>query len=421
MGDFIDRLMGVPAVIALMTGLINSPPPPPVPIPTPAELQTLKHKVQQGDGPSIVPYIRSQLLASHPQLRTDTGQPTFAIGFLGAKDFSPLDTAKFLKSHAGEGNPLVTNRTATLDAYSLHSSAEQRMKKESNGQKILGNTFTFNNGSLSFVSLSPTLCLHCSPQATDQRNCEISAPAGIRQSHLFTVHTGEHEAGHILSFQLGLRQKRQNRMPGASPELLNIAEENFADTYAALRMIQIFGQEGVAYQEMQIRDRVMSARKESVSHWSVASLLKVMDYYKEHPELLRMPASRLPDLAEKLMAPPTQAQLDELKKVAGRPPTQSPSDLTPNFHKMAKAEQNTPLYRDVILYQRYNHNLENDTNYLAVDLSRINPTRPSSFTPAEALSTNPMLTPDKISALEALNQGKRHPSCPSVAETLRPK
>ena len=360
MGDFIDRLMGVPAVIALMTGLINSPPPPPVPIPTPAELQTLKHKVQQGDGTSIVPYIRSQLLASHPQLRTDTGQPTFAMGFLGAKDFSPLDTAKFLKSHAGEGNPLVTNRTATLDAYSLHSSAEQRMKKESNGQKILGNTFTFNNGSLSFVSLSPTLCLHCSPQATDQRNCEISAPAGIRQSHLFTVHTGEHEAGHILSFQLGLRQKRQNRMPGASPELLNIAEENFADTYAALRMIQIFGEEGVAYQEMQIRYRVMSARKESVSHWSVASLLKVMDYYKEHPELLRMPVSRLPDLAEKLMAPPTQAQLDELKKVAGRPPTQSPSDLTPNFHKMAKAEQNTPLYRDVILYQRSHYRTQLD-------------------------------------------------------------
>lgn len=359
-----------------------------VPTPEPVEIQALKQKVQQGDRPSILPYLRKRLVADHPQLLTSKGQPVFIAGYLGSTDYNVPSITSALEVAA----PKASRHWYETIATRLHETSRRTLETPLPGGYINGIALTIDSGKgplFSTLSLSPRLCPHCSAWESDPRTCRIKTPAGDRMDHLLVTADAEHEAAHILSSHLGLRAKRQQKFGKTSTELEQLAEENFANTYQALRMIQIFGEEGEAFQKLQLLSMVKDAQAGDVSHWSVASLHNVFNYLGKHPDLRTMPARDLPRLAAKLMAPPTRTQLEVLKKT----------------HR----------------YQPYVMDVRTGPHRYEITLSRLNPTRPSSFTPEEAVSTNLTLTPDKISALEALNQGKRHPSCPSVAETLRPK
>lgn len=441
MNGFIETLKDGASTLAMLASLSVSTPAPPPPEASLAEIQSLEHKVQQGDGPSVLPYLRKRLLRDHPELRAPNGQPKFIVGFLGEAGYSPEIIAKALQAFlppSSDQSPkekLYYNHMLAARAYRFYQEAYQDIQGSA-GNETSDNTViygehdyvTFTRGLsgspehiyFSTLSLRPDNCPSCSPNWNkDPRTCAVETVDQLREKHLRTVETAEHEAGHMLSLHLELRNVRNKTHPN-NPEWKHRAEENFASTYGALRLIQIFGQEGTEYVRQGIMNSIQGLSHGYSSMWRAASLDNVVKYWEENPNLRNMPTKDIPALATRLMAPPSPEQIKSLDNIARNSKHTPENHLAPAFRKLANSNSSGTLVLepDAEHQDRYYYWYASSIDYrlktIAENLNKLNPQRPISF-PTDHVF-NPMttpLTPQQRKDLERLNAPNRAPHCPA--------
>lgn len=304
------------------------------------------------------------------------------------------------------GKPVV--KEIYIDGYA--SSLEITRQSKSSAQ----------TSSFSILSLNPNSCPSCSRNwDKDPRTCSTQSVASIRNDQLINVEKAEHESAHILSQHLRLRSNRARLYPN-NPRWEQLAEENFAYTYGALRMLQIFGEEGAAHVQTRLRETIDSLSKGSISAWNTVSLHNVIEYWEKNPNLRNIPTKDIPALATRLMAPPTPEQIKSLENLAKDPQRLSGSHISAEFRKLARSgnlaaqlqRQDTEQHNRY--YYLYALSYKTDIDTFQIELNRLNPQRPASF-PANFLfdpMTTP-LTPQQRKDLERLNAPNRAPHCPA--------
>lgn len=123
---------------------------------------------------------------------------------------------------------------------------------------------------------------------------------------VISVNTAEHEVAHLIQRLDGTTDemnKEEKNSKNTNMRWLTHYQENFADTYAALRQISVNGSEGINELRRLIREGVFFSPHDP-EHYSLNSLLKVYDYAQEHLEEIKASSPRkLYDLAKKLVAP----------------------------------------------------------------------------------------------------------------------
>lgn len=437
MNGFLETLKNGASTLAIAASLSVSTPTPPPPEASLADIKSLEHKVQQGDGPSVLPYLRKRILKDHPELRAPNGQPKFIVGFLGESSFTPQTINKALTASLPTPQDWGFFDKMRANLSYMHASVEVYQDAASiigkpvvKGAYIAAHTncleitreskSSAQTLSFSILSLNPNSCPSCSRNwDKDPRTCATQSVASIRNDHLNNVEMAEHESAHMLSTQLGLRSNRARLHPN-NPRWEQLAEENFAYTYGALRMLQIFGQEGAAHVHTRLRQAIYMLKNGSIDAWNTVSLHNVIEYWEKNPNLRNMPTKDIPALATRLMAPPTPEQIKSLENLAKDPQRQSESHISAEFRKLARSgnlaaqlqRQDTEQHNRY--YYLYALSYKSDIDTFQIELNRLNPQRPASF-PVDFLfdpMTTP-LTPQQRKDLERLNAPNRAPNCPA--------
>ncbi len=437
MNGFIETLRNGASTLAMLASLSVSTPAPPPPEASLAEIQSLEHKVQQGDGPSVLPYLRKRLLRDHPELRAPNGQPKFIVGFIGESSFTPQTINKALTASLpiphdwGFSDKMRGNLSYIHTSVEVYQDAVSMIGKPVVKEVYIGartssleitrtSKSSAQTSSFSILSLNPNSCPSCSRNwDKDPRTCSTQSVASIRNDQLINVENAEHESAHMLSAQLGLRSNRARLHPN-NPRWEQLAEENFAYTYGALRMLQIFGEEGAAHVQSRLRNSIYNLSNGNLDAWNTVSLHNVIEYWEKNPNLRNIPTKDIPALATRLMAPPTPEQIKSLENLAKDPQRLSGSHISAEFRKLARSGnlaaqlQRQDAEQHNRYYYLYALSYKTDIDTFQIELNRLNPQRPASF-PANFLfdpMTTP-LTPQQRKDLERLNAPNRAPHCPA--------
>ncbi len=123
---------------------------------------------------------------------------------------------------------------------------------------------------------------------------------------VLSLNSAEHEVGHLIQRLDGTSIKMEEDEKNSKNSNLRWivhCEENFADTYAALRQISVKGSEGINRLRRLI-NYFNFLFPQDAEHYTLNSTLNVYDYAQEHLEEIKAASPReLYDLAKKLAAP----------------------------------------------------------------------------------------------------------------------
>ncbi len=240
------------------------------------------------------------------------------------------------------------------------------------------------------------------------RDCSIKTPFQVRLQQLTDLATAIHEEGHLL----GRHSATSWKKPADGYEAY--LEETRADTYLALRMIGMLGDEGrayIRYTAFQLTQAAVLAQdKVALEHMTGESLLKVIDYSRHH-DLSRKAPAELLELARQIGTPLSRKNYAELEDyVLG-------DDLPPPDSSTARVYQRQNGLPSFIrrFYGAFADAQEGQQG-AAEALHRLNPLR-TKGTSAQLSAFDPTY-PGEYAATERFNQNLRPATCPPFAEQL---
>lgn len=402
-----------------------------MPAQPPEDISRLEALVRSGDSRAIIPYVTARVLGNYSELRGEQDKPRFMMGVLGEKGMTPEAVAGALYPHVTGASPEGRQNIARQTGAAIYANAAAEV---GNANQAGGNTQTIvqhGKPAFSLTLLNPTICTACAAEwEKDPRSCDIKTPASQRLQHVAMTGIAEHESAHVVDAFLGFTSQRASRIQGATPEWYALAGENYAHTYEALRLVQIFGSEAKPYIQSLLDSHVkMAAENGVIGHWSVSSFRHVLDYADKHPELSTLPARQMAELANQLSDPPSPAQLQALNQALADPQRNDTAQASQRFNDLVKGKSaqalanelgkdDTQKHARLLAYYApdYNQRLAE----AGVDLARLNPQRPESFTPEQSRAPTGEWTNDQIADLARLNSASRKPDCPPVKDLLQP-
>lgn len=225
--------------------------------PSAAELNALEQQAKRAEDINVLAAYQTAYLArNYPELLSNTG-PRFVIGSAADPTFLP--------------------RAAVMAGNAENISGIQSALERINRREFTG---AYSKKSQS-IALSPFLCPDCiNPGIPENEDCSLpSHPATVRLHQITSIFASTHEAGHMLSTWLGIHAGFEKV---GDNDWADHAEENFANTYGALRTVRLLGMEG-AYFLPTIKGMVsLTAQSSAVDaiHHSSRSIQSVMDYMK---------------------------------------------------------------------------------------------------------------------------------------------
>lgn len=242
------------------------------------------------------------------------------------------------------------------------------------------------------------------------RDCSIKTSFQVRVQQLTDLATAIHEEGHLLE-----RQKRGAawRQPDAYGVYVS---ETLADTYLALRMAALLGDEGRAYIRHAALQQTLAVAldpevRTALQHMTQESLLKAVDYSRRH-DLSRQKPEELFALAEKIAVPVSRKDYQHLETHI------LTDDLPPPDAETARLYQKqSGLPKVVRQYYGLLAGAYQDYQGAAEALHRLNPLR-TKGTEAQLTAFDPAY-PGEYAATERFNQDYRPATCPPFAEQVK--
>jgi hypothetical protein len=182
----------------------------------------------------------------------------------------------------------------------------------------------YTDGQLTFAALviKPEICKHCSDQISKTACGTATSPYHKRMEAFERFAISEHETAHLISAFKG----RPTSFFSRTQLQLAHAEEIQAESYAALRIISKFGQQGVAF----LRERMATmanihdvipvndtpTARFWTSYWNVPSYQNILKLYGDKPELLKDKSpAELFSLAGQVMRPFSPAAREEVESL----------------------------------------------------------------------------------------------------------
>ena len=251
--------------------------------PSASDVALFEKKAMTGERiEDLARYQEAYLAKNFPELLTETGT-RFALGHKDDPTFLP-------RLMEMTGSNLYVNRVNDL------------MEMPTKDRSWIGRYLRDgDNGTIILVGED---CASCKDQFNKKSDCELTHPDAVRLDQLIRIETANHETGHLLSSLLGQRKKFEGT-GGKGSAWPEYAEENLAETYGALRMVQQLGPEALAYMPELRNENIRNLLGGDLTHYAVPSLEAVKEHVQKTPieEIKAMSGRETFDLATKLSRP----------------------------------------------------------------------------------------------------------------------